>query len=151
MGVHGGWFAWHVGFGRQPLNMAELTTTVAATAVTGATAAIAAGLPPQEVLVWSLLGALVAVWLDREKGEALTVGWALRAVGLVFVSVLSGIAGSAGITALADVPMVSFLAKIERWVAAFAVAALIHKAGPWVWKTLTTRFQRQEVSDVAGP
>lgn len=131
--------------------MAELTTTASAAVVTGATsAAIAAGRPPQEVIVWALMGSLVAVWLDRQKAEPLTVGWALRALGMIAVSLLSGIAGSAGAIALADLPGISFVAKIERWVLAFAIAALIHRAGPPVYRATLGRFQK-EGGDVASP
>jgi hypothetical protein len=130
--------------------MAELTTTASAAVVTGATSAIAAGRPPQEVIVWALMGSLVAVWLDRQKGEPLTVGWALRALGMIVVSLLSGIAGSAGAIALADLPGLSFVAKIERWVLAFAIAALIHRAGPPVYRATLGRLQK-EAGDVASP
>jgi hypothetical protein len=131
--------------------MAELTTTAAATAVTGATSAIAAGRPPQEVIVWALMGSMVAVWLDRQKGEPLTVGWAARALGLIFVSLLSGIAGSAGAVALADVPFVGFIAKVERWVLAFAFAALIHKLGPLGYRVAAGRAKKEEAGNVASP
>jgi|GEM_PF-6530543 len=132
--------------------MAELTTTAAATAVTGATSAISAGRPPQEVIVWALMGSLVAVWLDRQKGEPLTIDWVARALGLIFVSVLTGIAGSAGAAALGDLPGFAFVTKVERWVMAFAIAALIHKLGPWVLQALKARANKTEAGNVApGP
>lgn len=131
--------------------MAELSTTAATAVLTGAaSAAAAAGKPPQEVIVWALLGALVAVWLDRQKGDPLTLGWVGRALGLIFVSVLTGIAGSAGIMVLADLPGLGFVAKLERWVAAFTIAASIHIVAPWGWRLLQGRFQRQEGSDAAA-
>lgn len=131
--------------------MAELTTTAAATAVTGATSAVAAGRPPQEVIVWALMGSLVAVWLDRQKGDPITWRWAGRATCLIVVSVLSGIAGSAGLQALDGVALVGFLAKLERWVAAFLVASLIHKLGPWALQAIKRQVGKVESPDVASP
>lgn len=129
--------------------MAELTTTPAAAVASGATsAAIAAGMPPQEVIVWAVMGALVAVWLDRQKGEPLTLAWVGRAIGMIGVSVLSGIAASAGIAALSDAPMIGLLAKAPRWVLAFTVAALIHKAGPLAYRVAVGRAKK-EGADVA--
>ncbi len=108
-----------------------LTTTPAAAVASGATsAAIVAGMPPQEVIVWAVMGALVAVWLDRQKGGAMSLAWVARAIGMILVSVASGIAASACLPVLAKVPLISFLSETPRWVMAFIVAALIHKAGP---------------------
>jgi hypothetical protein len=131
--------------------MAELSTTAATAVLTGATsAAAAAGRPPQEVIVWALMGSLVAVWLDRQKGEPLTVGWAARAVGMIFVSVLTGIAGSAGAPALSDYALLGFLSKLDRWVLAFTIAALIHKAGPLAYRVTLGRVRQQEGTDAAA-
>lgn len=130
--------------------MAELTTTPAAAVASGATsAAIAAGMPPQEVILWAVMGALVAVWLDRQKGEALTLAWVMRAIGMIGVSVLSGIAASACLPVLAKAPLISFLSETPRWVMAFIVAALIHKAGPLAYRVAVGRTKKQEAPDVA--
>lgn len=130
--------------------MAELTTTVSAAAVTGATSALAAGRPPQDVIVWALMGSLVAVWLDRQKGEPLTLAWVGKALGLIFVAMLSGIAGSAAAQALGDLPVIGFVAKVERWVVAFVIASLIHKLGPIGLRFIKSKAQQKaEAGDVA--
>ena len=128
--------------------MAELTTTASAAVATGMTSAIVTGRPPQEIIVWALMGSLVAVWLDHQRGEAITVRWAAKAVGLIFVSVLSGIAGSAGMIALADIQALSFIAKIERWVLAFLIASLIHKLGPLAMRVIS---KKAEADDAVRP
>lgn len=131
--------------------MAELTTTASAALVTGATSAAAAGRPPEEVIVWALLGSMVAVWLDAQKGEQLSIVWALRMLGLIAVSVLSGIAGSALLQGIPEVPIIGSAAKMERWVSAFAIAALIHKAGPLAYRIALGWTKKGEGKDVARP
>lgn len=133
--------------------MTEPTSTSAGTLVTGAasaasSAAITAGMPPQEVILWAVMGALVAVWLDRQKGEALTLAWITRAIGMIGVSVLSGIAASACLPVLAKAPLISFLSETPRWVMAFIVAALIHKAGPLAYRVAVGKAKKQEAPDV---
>lgn len=133
--------------------MAALTTSSAASVASGITSAgvaagIATGVPPQDVIIWAFLGSLVAVWLDRQKSEALSWAWVGRAIGMIGVSVLSGIAASAFIEAMEAAPMIGFLAKAPRWVVAFTVAALIHKAGPLAYRVAVGR-SKKEGADVA--
>lgn len=120
---------------------AEFSTTISSVA-TGTAAAVptvaaAAGRPPEEVILWAFLGSLVAVYLDRGRDDVLSVRWAASTAGLVLVSVLSGIVGSALVLQLAPAwSWTAPLAAVERWVLAFAIAALIHKAGPLGWSVV---------------
>jgi len=132
----------------------DLTTTVPAAVASGITAAgaatgLATGMPPQDVILWAVMGALVAVWLDRQKGEPLSKEWAARALGMIFVSVLSGIAGSAALEAVPDAPMIGVIAKVPRWVLAFAISALIHKVGPFAWRRAVEAGKKSEAGNVA--
>lgn len=136
---------------------AEMTTTALSTVATGAAAAVptvaaAAGRPPEEVILWAFLGALVAVYLDRSRDVPLSMRWAASTAGLVMVSVLSGIVGSALVLQIAPAwPWTAPLALIERWVLAFAIAALIHKAGPLAWSVVRSVAASKGASDDSRP
>ena len=132
----------------------DLTTTLPAAVASGITAAgtatgLATGMPPQDVILWAVMGALVAVWLDRQKGEPLSKAWAFRALGMIFVSVLSGIAGSAGLEAVPDAPMIGVVAKVPQWVLAFVISALIHKVGPLLFRRVVDAGTNSEAGNVA--
>lgn len=134
--------------------MADLTTTVPAAVASGITAAgaatgIAIGWPPQDVLVWAVMGALVAVWLDRQRGEPLSMKWAGRALGMIAVSVLSGIAGSAFLASMPEASFIGAAANAPRWAVAFAIAALIHKVGPLVFRRYANDGKPPEAGNVA--
>ena len=133
---------------------ADLTTTLPAAVASGITAAgtaagISTGMPPQDVIIWAVMGAFVAVWLDRQRGEPLSVGWGARALGMIFVSMLSGIAGSAGLQAVPDAPVIGVAAKVPQYVLAFAIASLIHKVGPILFRRAVDRETKPEAGNVA--
>lgn len=127
---------------------ADMGASIPAAVTVGATTAgITAGMPPHDVILWAVMGALVAVWLDRHRGEALSWRWLGRALGMIFVSGLSGIAGSAVLVAMPDMPLVGMLAKAPQWTLAFAIAALIHLAGPAVYRRLLGVFKGEVKSE----
>lgn len=133
------------------------TATAASTLATGTAAAVptvaaAAGRPPEEVILWAFLGSLVAVYLDRSRDTTLSMRWAASTAGLVLVSVLSGIVGSALVLQLAPAwSWTAPLAAVERWVLAFAIAALIHKAGPLAWGVVRRIAATKGASDDGRP
>lgn len=130
--------------------MADLSGAVPAAIANGFTAAgMTTGMPPQDVMLWSMIGALAAVWLDQQKGVPLSRRWVLRAVGMIFVSVASGIAGSAALIAVPDAPIVGFVAKVPQWVLAFFIAALIHLVGPALFKRWLSTDKKAEAGNVA--
>ncbi|WKB53030.1 hypothetical protein [Eleftheria terrae] len=133
--------------------MAEVTTTIATgVAAAASTTAVAAGRPPEEVILWAFLGSLVAVWLDGRRDEPLSFRWGFNVLGLVLVSVLSGIVGSAVLLSLApEFSLTAPLAKIERWGLAFVIAALIHRVGPLAFGVLRGRITKVGGSDAANP
>lgn len=114
--------------------MADLSTTVATGTAAAGSAAAAAGWPPQDVILWSLIGGLVSVWLSTQGTAAITVRWVASALAQIGVAAVAGILLSAGLLAVA--PSWSWLAplaSVPRWVLAGLIAALIFKAGPLAW------------------
>lgn len=134
--------------------MADAITTAVTGAVAAASAPLAAGRPPEDVLLFALLGSVVAVWLDGtppEKGKLLAWSWATFM--LVFVSVLSGVVGSALLQNLEGAPYVGAVSKVQPWISACVIAALIHRLGPMAWRTFAARVRKEtgEPSDVTTP
>ena len=122
--------------------MADITTTIVAGAAAGS---LAGGRPPEEVILWSFLGALAAVYLERSKDDGFNLRWIFSAMGMMFASVLSGIVGSALVLQAAPAwTMTAPLAKVERWIFACIIAALIHKAGPVLWGVFKGRAKNAE-------
>lgn len=54
--------------------MAEIATATASAALASGIAAGTSGLPPQEVILWSLAGGVASVWLSREADAFMTTG-----------------------------------------------------------------------------
>lgn len=123
---------------------ADVTATLTTGAVAGALGPVSALRPPEEVIVYAMLGAVVAVWLDSRTTDTLSWDVIWRATMVAFVSVLSGVVGSALILHWGDVPVLGVMAKAERWVSAFIIAALIHRAGPYLKRLAEARARREE-------
>ncbi len=114
--------------------MAEAVTSIVAGGTAAAIApAVALGAPPEGVLLFAFLGSIVAVWLESTGPEPLSWRLAGRTLMLMFVSILSGVVGSALLRGLADAPYVGIVAKVEPWITACMIAALIHRFGPLVY------------------
>lgn len=114
--------------------ISELTT--AATSGGTAAALVASGRPTEEVVVWSLLGALVAVWLKSREEQDPDFNWRLLSsiVGILFVSVFCGIVGSAiFVGAVQAHEKTKGLVLVPQWAVAFVVAALIHTVAPLLY------------------
>lgn len=134
--------------------MADAITTAVTGAVAAASAPLATGRPPEDVLLFALLGSVVAVWLDGttpERGKLLA--WSWSTFMLVFVSVLSGVVGSALLQNLEGAPYIGALAKVQPWISACVIAALIHRLGPLAWRAAAARVRKDEgkPSDVTAP
>lgn len=74
--------------------------TAAAAAASAATAgASAAGLPPQGVIGFAVLGAIIGVWVSHAQDAQMTWRWALGSLGLIAgytaFAVLAAVAGEA--------------------------------------------------------
>lgn len=115
-----------------------VTTAVGASA----TAAIVSGRPPGEVIVWAIVGALVAVWLSKPAEVTLTAKWFFTVAGLFFVSATAGVVlSSILVSVVPSLPAaLQFLAAVPHWASAAVIAALIHKAAPLLWRHLVERF-----------
>lgn len=129
--------------------MADVSSTVIVAAVA---APAAAGRPPEEVILWAFLGALAAVYLERGQSDSFNIRWVVSALGMMFASVLSGIVGSALVLQAAPSwTLTAPLAKIERWILACIIAALIHKAGPLLWGMFKARAKNVEGANDVRP
>lgn len=114
--------------------MAEIATATASAALASGIAAGTSGLPPQDVILWALIGGLVSVWLSRQADASLTLRWAASSLMQLGISAAAGVAGSALVLAVAPAyAMTAPLASAPRWVLAGVIAALAFKAGPPVW------------------
>lgn len=111
--------------------MTDVPITAASAALATGSAAAMSGWPPQDVIVWALIGGLVSVWMARKAEASLTAGFLAAALAQVGVSAAAGIALSAGLLALAPVSTwTASLASVPRWVLAGVIAAVIHRAAP---------------------
>jgi len=114
-------------------------------------AALANGRPPEDVIIWSILGALVAVWLNRNQGAEFNFKWLLSIFGTVFVSVMCGIVGSAVLMAVTpEYSMLRPFSKMPQWTGAFIIAALIHTIAPLAYAFATRWLNKKEPKDVAN-
>lgn len=118
--------------------MAEVIATTASAAVASGTVAAISGLPPQDVILWSLVGGLVSVWMDKKDSEVcITARWIGSVMLQMCVSTAAGIALSAAVLSIAPAYEVSRpLAAVPRWVLGVVIAALIHKGAPLAWAGL---------------
>lgn len=116
--------------------MAEPVASAASTAVAAVlpTTAVAMGTPPEGVLLFAFLGSIVAVWLHTGEPEPLTWKVVGRTGMLMFVSIFSGVVGSALLRGLEGAPVVGIASRIEPWITAGIVSACIHKFGPLLFK-----------------
>lgn len=118
--------------------MSNTLNELATSATSGGTAAalVASGRPTEEVVVWSLLGALVAVWLKSRQDEdaELSLRLFINIIGILLVSVFCGIVGSAiFIGAVQAYDKTRGLVVVPQWAIAFVVAALIHTVAPLLY------------------
>jgi hypothetical protein len=121
---------------------AATQTEILAAAASGATTAVIAGRPPEEVLIWALLGAIVAVWINSKNTDEITVRWVISTIAMLCVSVICGVAGSAIILSIANqYEWLRPFAAVPRWAIAFVVAAGIHVAAPPAWLFLQGLFK----------
>jgi hypothetical protein len=125
-----------------------MNEAVSAAAAAGSAAALSAR-PPGEVVIWSIVGGLVAVWLSKPSELELSIKWALGVIGLFFVSAAAGVVLSAILVAVAPTlpPMFAFVAAIPRWASAAVIAALIWKLGPFAWNQVLARFGKGPHAD----
>lgn len=124
--------------------MTDAVSTAAAASVAG----VVAARPPEEVIWWALIGALVAIWLDGKGDHSLDrkeiAKWAINAAGMILVSAASGIALSALVQSIAaNVSFLSPLAHTPRWVTAAIIAALIHKIGPILFSVFKSKASKE--------
>lgn len=125
-------------------NQAEITSA----AVSGGAAALSAGRPAEEVVIWAVFGAIVAVWLNSRGGGAVTARWVLNATFVLIVSVLCGIVGSAMFVAVApEYEWTKPLGRVPQWTAAFVIAATIHVIAPLAYSVFARWTQKQGTQD----
>lgn len=120
-------------------------TIAAASAASGA---VLSGVPPEDVLIYAVLGGLVAAWMqgDKQNGRAKSdiLRWAVSVAGIVFVSAVSGVVISAILISVANrFDYLSPLLVIPRWAVAAVVSALIIKCAPYFWRVFTRRANRE--------
>lgn len=114
--------------------MAETISTFAVGAAASGMPAAIGGFPPQEVILWSMIGGLGSVWLSRKSGQVVTTKWLCGALAQIGLSAATGVALSALLLAIA--PGYSWLAPLSgapRWAVACVIAALAFKVGPVLW------------------
>jgi len=102
-------------------------------------------LAPAEVVVWALLGGVVAALLKRCHGESCLRSRTLELGRILVVGTLSGIALSS--LALSFAPywtVTSFLSGSDRWALAFVIGAMTHKVGPIALAVLRRLAHNQE-------
>lgn len=117
--------------------MAEIATAATSAALASGIAAGTSGLPPQDVILWALIGGLVSVWLSRQADASLTLRWAASSLMQLGISAATGVALSALVLAVAPAhPMTAPLASAPRWSLAGLIAASAFKAGPPLWNLL---------------
>lgn len=115
----------------------------AAAASSAGSAAAMSGMPPQDVIIWSLIGGLVSVWASRTEVVRVTLGWLASVVAHIGVSASSGIALSAILQAVAPkVGFISALADVPRWASAAIFAAVVVKVAPVALKALQRAITR---------
>ena len=126
--------------------MADAVSTTVAVGTSSALApALALGAPPEGVLLFAFLGSIVAVWLESKGPEPLSWKLVGRTLMLMFVSILSGVVGSAFLRGIgADTPYVGMAARVEPWITACIIAALIHRFGPLVYRFANARSGKSE-------
>lgn len=101
------------------------------------------GMPPQDVIIWSLIGGLVSVWASRAEVVRVTLGWLASVIAHIGVSAASGIALSAILQSVAPkLAMTAALADVPRWASAAVFAALTVKAAPVVLAALKSAMNR---------
>lgn len=116
--------------------MTETGTTVAATVGAAVPAAAMSGWPPQDVVLWAVIGGLISVWLARKADQSEVTGrWLGGALAHLCSAAAAGVALSAVVLALAPA-YVPPLAVVPRWALAAVIAALINKLGPMVLRRL---------------
>lgn len=110
--------------------MAE-ATTAAGMAVAAAAGATLSAMPGGEVIVWALMGGLIAVWISTEESVALTASWLARAAARLCVSAASGVLlSSLALSVGPHMPGLGWLSHAPQWVLAGAAAAVVFKAAP---------------------
>lgn len=118
--------------------MTETGTTVAATVGAAVPAAAMSGWPPQDVVLWAVIGGLISVWLARKADQSEVTGrWLGGALAHLCVAAASGVALSAVVLAMAPATAwTAPLAVVPRWALAAAIAALLNKLAPLGWRWL---------------
>jgi len=121
--------------------MADVIGVVVASGVAAGSAAAMSGMPPRDVVVWSVIGGLVSIWLSSQPAQALT-GWVVaRALSHVAVAVAAGVALSAVFLAVApEYAVLRPFAASPRWALSGCIAAVIHRVAPWVVDFAQARF-----------
>lgn len=118
--------------------MADASTAAGMVAAAAAGATLSA-MPGGEVIVWSLMGGLIAVWISAEESFALTASWLARAAARLCVSAASGVLlSSLALTVGLHMPGFGWLGHAPQWVLAGAAAAVVFKAAPLFSARLTS-------------
>lgn len=135
--------------------MASNLIDSAAAAGSGTAAAmLASGRPAEEVVVWSLLGALVAVWLKSHQDDhsQITLKLMISITFTLIVSVLCGIVGSALFVAVVPAyPLTNALKVVPQWAVAFVIAALIHNTAPVLYDVWKSWLQKKGAKNAETP
>lgn len=103
------------------------------------------GIPPQDVIVWSILGGLCSLWITRQPENAMTWRAAWYAMWQVVVSASAGIVVSTLLLHAAE-NGVTWLQAIDRaphWALAALLAALATKVGPIIATTVGAWFNKK--------
>lgn len=99
-------------------------TTAAASSASAVAAVLwATGQPPDAVMLAALAGGVLSVWGEPPAG--ITLGWVLSAMGRLLLSVCVGLAGAAGIPAVANgYAVLQPIAAAPQWVISGACSLL---------------------------
>lgn len=111
--------------------MADVLMTAVASGAAAGGAAATAGMPPQHVVVWAVVGGLVNAWLAAATAEPVTLRWIARQLARVGVAASAGIALSAVVLAIAPAySLTAPISTVPEWALAGVISGGLHLIGP---------------------
>lgn len=101
-------------------------------------------IPAPDVIAWSLIGGVVAVWIDRKDDVVITPLWMINALMLLGVSAVCGVGLSAALIAVGQGTTTAWLEPVRHvphWSLAGIIAGTVHKAGPLLFNAARRRYE----------
>ena len=130
--------------------MADPQATLASASAAALGVVATSQLPDHFVVMGALLGALVSVWISRQRDPE---PWSYKTLagiaGHLGVSAMSGIVLSIMIVAMAPHYSVAKpLMSLPQWTIAATIAAVIHVLAPLVYRWLSIRSSKEVKGEV---